>query len=60
MYTCIRTITEEIEFYQRQNFRFQMEDMLRAIEDENKIYQKQIQENKTRIENLWDSIQDSM
>ena len=59
MHTYIRTITEEIEFYQRRNFRFQMEDLLREIEGKKKINKKKINENEIRIERLLDySIKD--
>lgn len=60
MHTFIKALTEEIMFCRCQNFRLQMEDMLKAIEGERQIYQKQIPENEVRIERLWNSIQDFM
>jgi len=56
MYAFIRTIAEEIEFYQRQNFRLQMEDLLSETIRGKCIHKKQIAENEVRIEKLWDSI----
>lgn len=57
MHTFIRTIAEEIEFYQRQNFRLQIEDLLREIEGKKQINKKKINENEIRIERLLDYIQ---
>lgn len=52
----IHSIREEIAFYRRENFRLQMEDLLRKKKGLKQIRQKQIKENKARIEKLLDTM----
>ncbi|MDO8660485.1 MAG: hypothetical protein Q7K43_01225 [Candidatus Woesearchaeota archaeon] len=49
----IRQFTEEIHFYERQNERLEIEDLLRQIMDEQPINEKKIKDNQERIEKLW-------
>ena len=49
----LKEIRDEREYYERQNKRLAVEDLLREISGKSKIYQKQIQENEARIERLY-------
>lgn len=48
-----KEIKEEIDFYQQQNKRLAVDDLLRTVFRKKNKYQKQIQENEVRIERLW-------
>lgn len=48
----IRQFIEEIHYYENRNEELEIEDLLRKIMDEKPIHEKQIENNKKRIEKL--------
>lgn len=52
MFSAIRNIKEEILFYERQNNRFSVDDLLRLLHNEKPKHLRTIRENEKRIEGL--------
>jgi hypothetical protein len=53
----IKSIAEEIHYYERQNEELEIEDLLKKILGEKPMNEKKIEENKKRIEKLeWEII----
>ena len=52
MFLHWREIKQEIGFYENQNKRFSVDDLLRRVFGQTTKYQKQIKENEDRIEKL--------
>jgi hypothetical protein len=57
MFVHWRAIKEEIDFYQRQNKRLAVDDLLRRVFKKRTKHRKKIEENEQRIERLyWNAI----
>lgn len=53
MFLHARSLREEISFYEEQNKRLAVEDLLREITGKKKIYKNKIKENEERMERVW-------
>jgi len=52
MFIHLKGLKEEIDFYDRQNKRLEVEDLLQEVLKKKPKYKKQIKENTQRIEKL--------
>ena len=53
MFFHYKNIKEEVDYYERQNKRYAVEDLLRLLSKKKQKYNRRIRENERRIKKLW-------